>query len=54
MKVMMFLFQGQHSIFMTVHVTSQLKVHIKNEDEADEFYKVSNGKAKLQVSLIHT
>lgn len=35
---------------MTVHVTSNIKVHIKDKEEADDFYDKGYGTSVLQVS----
>lgn len=35
---------------MTVHVTSNIKVHIKDKEEADDFYDKAYGTSVLQVS----
>ncbi|XP_071169653.1 nitric oxide-associated protein 1-like [Mytilus edulis] len=43
--------EGNKPVFMTVHVTSNIKVHIKDKEEADEFYDKAYGTSVLQVPI---
>ncbi|CAC5418847.1 NOA1 [Mytilus coruscus] len=43
--------EGKRPVFITVHVTSNIKVHIKDKEEADDFYDKAYGTSVLQVPI---
>lgn len=43
--------EGKHAIFMTIHVTSNIKIKILDGKEADEYYNAFYGKRELQVPV---
>ncbi|XP_063434662.1 nitric oxide-associated protein 1-like [Mytilus trossulus] len=43
--------EGKKPVFITVHVTSNIKIHIKDKEEADDFYDKAYGTSVLQVPI---
>lgn len=43
-------FKGGNPVFLTVHMTSNLRVYIRSKEEADQFYEDLYGSEVLQVS----
>ena len=50
----LFVQQGNTSIYLTAHVAHTIKLHVKDRDEADDFYLENIGTAALGVRLIST